>query len=150
MTKPNQIKMLNTEFGGLMIEFALILPVFLILAMGTIEGSLIMYNKSIITHAARIGARSGVVLKSPTLTISQTSDLAMTSALAYANNNLISLGSSVTSPTAIVDIGATTISFGTPVKVTVSYTYSGLYLKSILGFANDGVLLQSSAIMYHE
>lgn len=150
MTKPNQIKMLNTEFGGLMIEFALILPVFLILAMGTIEGSLIMYNKSIITHAARIGARSGVVLKSPTLTISQTSDLAMTSALAYANNNLISLGSSVTSPTAIVDIGSTTISFGTPVKVTVSYTYSGLYLKSILGFANDGVLLQSSAIMYHE
>jgi Flp pilus assembly protein TadG len=150
MTKPNQIKMLNPELGSLMIEFALILPVFLILALGTIEASLIMYNKSIITHAARIGARSGVVLKSPTLTVSQTSDLASVSALTYANNNLISLGSTIQSPTATVDIGSTTISFGTPVKVTVTYTYTGLYLKSVLGFANDGVLLQSSAIMYHE
>ena len=44
-----------------MIEFALVLPVLLIVLLGTVEFSFLLYNKAMITNASREGARLGIV-----------------------------------------------------------------------------------------
>jgi hypothetical protein len=47
--------------GAAMIEFALVLPVLLIVLLGTVEFSFLLYNKAMITNASREGARLGIV-----------------------------------------------------------------------------------------
>jgi hypothetical protein len=47
--------------GAAMIEFALVLPLLLIVLLGTVEFSFILYNKAMITNASREGARLGIV-----------------------------------------------------------------------------------------
>jgi len=49
--------------GAAMIEFALVLPVLLIVLLGTVEFSLLLYNKAMITNASREGARLGIVYR---------------------------------------------------------------------------------------
>ena len=46
--------------GATAVELAIILPVMLLFIFGIIEFSLLLYNKNIINHAAREGARIGV------------------------------------------------------------------------------------------
>ena len=47
--------------GAVAVEFALILPVLVLLLFGIVEFSLLMYNKQILTNASREGARYGIV-----------------------------------------------------------------------------------------
>lgn len=53
---------LNEE-GAAIIEFAIILPLFLIFVFGIIEFGAIMYNKAMITNASREGARFGILFE---------------------------------------------------------------------------------------
>ena len=46
--------------GVAAIEFALMLPVLLLLVFGIIEFSVILYNKAMVTNASREGARAGI------------------------------------------------------------------------------------------
>ena len=52
---------IRRENGTAAIEFAIILPLLLLLVFGIIEFSLLLYNKAMITNASREGARAGVV-----------------------------------------------------------------------------------------
>ena len=49
--------------GAAIVEFAIILPLLLLLIFGMIEFSLLMYNKAMITNASREGARRGIVYR---------------------------------------------------------------------------------------
>jgi hypothetical protein len=51
--------------GASMVEFAIVLPLLLLLVFGIIEFGLIVYNKQILTNACREGARAGVVQAAP-------------------------------------------------------------------------------------
>jgi len=57
------MKMKNQK-GAAVVEFAIVLPLLLVILFGIIEFGLIMYNKHIITNASREGARYGIVVKS--------------------------------------------------------------------------------------
>jgi len=46
-----------------MVEFAIILPIFLILVFGMIEFSILFYDKAVITNASREGARLGTMYR---------------------------------------------------------------------------------------
>ncbi len=59
MMKPRMI--IRRENGAAAVEFAIILPLLLLLLFGIIEFSLLLYNKAMITNASREGARTGVV-----------------------------------------------------------------------------------------
>jgi len=48
------------DHGGAMVEFAIVLPLLLILVFGIIELSLVLHNKSVLTNATREGARAGI------------------------------------------------------------------------------------------
>jgi len=51
----------GNQRGAALVEFALVLPLLLLLLFGIIEFSLLMYNKQIMTNASREGARYGIV-----------------------------------------------------------------------------------------
>jgi Flp pilus assembly protein TadG len=61
-------KKCKSQKGAAVIEFALILPILLLLLLGTIDGSLALYDKAVITNASREGARAGIVARNPKLT----------------------------------------------------------------------------------
>ena len=47
--------------GASAVEFALILPLLIVILFGIVEFGLLMYNKAVITNASREGARAGIV-----------------------------------------------------------------------------------------
>jgi Flp pilus assembly protein TadG len=55
----------KSESGAALVEFALILPVFMILVLGVFSGAVVYNQKLDLAHAAREGARFGSVLKTP-------------------------------------------------------------------------------------
>lgn len=61
--KLRTIKSLKGQNGAALVEFALILPILIILIMGIIEFSLLLYDKAVITNASREGARFGIVFR---------------------------------------------------------------------------------------
>ena len=50
------------EAGQDLVEYALVLPLFLFLTLGVIEFSLLYFQYSTVTNAAREGARAGIVM----------------------------------------------------------------------------------------
>jgi Flp pilus assembly protein TadG len=52
----------KSESGAALVEFALILPVFMILVLGVFSGAIVYNQKLDLAHAAREGARFGSVL----------------------------------------------------------------------------------------
>jgi Flp pilus assembly protein TadG len=55
----------NSEKGAAVVEFAVILPLLLVILFGIIEFGFLMYNQAMITNAAREGARAGIVIQTP-------------------------------------------------------------------------------------
>ena len=52
----------NNQRGAAAVEFAIVVIIFITLIFAIIEFGLLMFNKQIITNAAREGARYGIVL----------------------------------------------------------------------------------------
>ncbi|MEI8032372.1 MAG: TadE family protein [Chlorobiaceae bacterium] len=105
----------------MLVEFALILPVFLLLLFGVISFSVALYNKTVLTMATREGARAGAkYVKNRTSTIIQSS--AAAAALQLCQNNLISFGPGMTCnvPAPVIQNNILT--------VTANVNYTGLYV----------------------
>ena len=94
----------NNQKGAAAVEFAIIAIIFIILIFAIIEFGILMYNKQIITNAAREGARHGIVFRpeGARIPISDTTDQDTgqftkgidTVVLSYCENFLISFGTS--------------------------------------------------------
>lgn len=54
-------KFWKNQSGAAAVELAILAPVLILLAVGTFEFGLLLYNKQVITNAAREGARAGIV-----------------------------------------------------------------------------------------
>ncbi len=146
----------RSERGASLVEFALILPLLLVILFGIIEFGLIMYNKAIITNASREGARRGIVFRTlpPDFAYSPLSDAEITGVVnQYLADYLIGFAG---------DIATTTISRapGTPsgnlLTVQVSYPYQFLVLRALTSLLPGGsalpgtVNLSSAATMRME
>jgi Flp pilus assembly protein TadG len=59
---------LQSYRGASAVEFAIILPILILLVFGIIEFSLALYDKAMITNASREGARAGIVAQIPRVT----------------------------------------------------------------------------------
>jgi Flp pilus assembly protein TadG len=117
----------QAQQGAAAVEFALVLPILLLVFFGMVELSLALYDKAILTNASREGARAGIVLSSPKMTDAQIRAVVLN----YTNGSLISLGTT-TAPTVTVS-QSSPASFPNPLRVTVSYTYKGLGVGTMLG-----------------
>jgi Flp pilus assembly protein TadG len=149
-----------SQEGSALVELALILPFFLVIAFGIIEYGLVMYDQAVITNASREAARSAIAFKKPKLTVQQIEDAADT----YCFDRLISFGGSSTCSNVIVSVNNTqqtahstssiSDTSGIPVTVTVSYTYTYLVFGKLLGVLTGGnysnINLSATAVMNNE
>ena len=130
--------------GAAVVEFALILPILLLLLVGTIDASLALYDKAVITNASREGARAGIVARSPPLTDAQIKSMVER----YLQGALVSLGGTSALPSVQIQQG---ISDGDPtLQVTVLYTFQGVGLGSLSASLGKPWVLQSSTVMVYE
>lgn len=61
----------NNDDGASAVEFAIVLPLFLLFIFGIIEFGIIMYDKAMITNASREGARIGILYVDPPLPLNE-------------------------------------------------------------------------------
>ncbi|PKN06400.1 MAG: pilus assembly protein [Deltaproteobacteria bacterium HGW-Deltaproteobacteria-7] len=130
------------ERGVSAVEFALLLPVLVLIIFGIVEFGLIIYDKAVITNASREVARAGITQGANITNIK-------TDVVNKYKNNLITFGSDKLGDNAndiIVKIDSNndgnfenatcsdfTLPFGYPLQVTVSYNYNFLVLAPIMG-----------------
>ena len=135
----------KAQGGAAAVEFALVLPILLLLVFAILELGLLLYNKAVITNASREAARYGVVMRTP----KHTSGEIEQKALDYCSNFLVSLSPSA-NPDPIVSIDGAGESFGQPLTVTVNYTFSGLGLGTLLSPLTGPITLAATTVMTNE
>lgn len=133
-----------SERGIVAVEFALLLPVFLMILFGILEFGRMMYGREIVTNAAREGARAGIVARAPATT--KPSGATIT---AIANNYLTGTGISPASVT-FTPVGAQS-AYPAALTVSVVYRYSFLvpYLPAVIGIPNP-LIINTQVVMTHE
>ena len=131
------------EKGASAVEFALLLPVLVLLIFGIVEGGLILYDQAVITNASREGARMGILFATTRPTEQQIQDYVESRLLEdptkphdNSANPWQMISFSDANPDVIVPTGACA-SFGSNLTVTVNYDYSFLVLSSVVGLFGD-------------
>ena len=124
------------QAGSVSLEFVILLPFLIMVLVGIIDFSLMMYDKAALATGARSIARAATMLNSNTQT-----------AITNLNASVIGFGSyqpqvSGPSPTCAAPTAS-----GTATKVTINYTYQGLLVGSAFAALTGPVTLQESAVM---
>jgi len=131
---------INNQNGAALVEFAIVLPVLLMLIFGMIEFSILLYDKAMITNASREGARAGIVYSFPTPVTTAAITQTVNNSL---QTNLISLGgASVPTITAGQCTGS-----GAPLTVTVTYPYNFLVLPNFVQSLSGTITLNAQTVM---
>ena len=123
--------LIKNQKGAALVEFAIVVPLLILLATGIGEFGLVLYNKQVITNASREGARAGIVQwKHPPpppggtpYTDAQVRTLIDGIVQNYCNARLVTFGSN--NPPTVVSTWVNR-SFQQNVSVQVSYNYSFL------------------------
>ena len=129
------------ERGAVAAEFALLLPVILLILFGTIEFGMIMYSREVITNASREGARAGIVQVSPKPTAGAITTIATT----YLTGTGINPADVTITVTGAGGVNPATLT------VTATYRYPWLipYIPTVLGLPKP-LPLTGQTIMRHE
>jgi len=136
-------KILEQE-GAAATEFAIVLPLLLVLVFGIIEFSILLYDKAMITNASREGARAGIVYSYP----DRISDSKITEVInTYCSSHLITFGSG-TLP--VLEITRSGTSAGDSLTVTVRYKYDFLVLPNFIASLVGGTEIAGQTIMRME
>lgn len=139
---------LRNNRGVAAVEFALCLPVLILLVCGSIEFGLLFYNQQVITNASREGVRAGIVEGT---TIDEIKNVVAN----YCNGKLINLNGS-----AELDLNNITVDppdtdgddipdhapNESDLTVEVAYDYDFLFI-SILGFTDKTLYAQTTMRM---
>ena len=80
--------LLKSQKGATAVEFAIILPLLLLLIFGIIEFGLLLFNRHVITNAAREAARAGIVVRIPRLSNAEIETVARN----YCEQYLVTFG----------------------------------------------------------
>ncbi|MEP6890207.1 MAG: TadE/TadG family type IV pilus assembly protein [Nitrospirota bacterium] len=113
-------KGLRSESGASAVEFALLLPVLMMVLFGIIEFGLALYRQAILTNASREGARLGIVQSVPAITTAAIN--------ATIDNYLTNAGVTPGSVSRTIVAGGVT---GTPVRVTLTLPYTFAVLPNL-------------------
>jgi Flp pilus assembly protein TadG len=156
--------------GAQAVEFALVLPFFILILLAVLDFGMLAYNKAIITNASREGVRSGVVLSA-----AWSAEGVRQSACNYVRNTLISVNSEVNktttckgtvtndlvvslyagsnatcpTPTGAEFTGTIPPAFGVPVVMTISYPFKGFWLGTGTS-VSSAIKLNACTQMVHE
>ena len=126
-----RFRKINNQNGAAMVEFAIVLPLLLMLIFGMIEFSVMLYDKAMLTNATREGARLGILYRPDPIPVDDIPDTVTN----YLQNNLISLGGASNWETVgqtVVSGTCTAAGAGAPLTVTLTYTYRFLVLPNFI------------------
>lgn len=137
-------RLASDERGVAALEFVLVFPFLMTVLFGIVDTSLLLCDKAVITNASREAARAGVVVRVPQMAASDVANVA----LAYTQNSLVT-GGTATTPTVSVTQASGT-SPGSPLSVTVTYTYEGLVLGSAMSALTGPVTVSATTVMNYE
>jgi Flp pilus assembly protein TadG len=129
--------------GQAMVEFALVIPVLLLLLLGIIEFGLLLYNQQVITNASREGARYGIVARETRRDLTEITAVVD----AYAGSRMVTFGSGSPNTTMATPDGT---DFGDDLTVTVTFHYDFLVLPNFLAFLVGGQTLEARTTMKYE
>lgn len=118
----------DRQRGQSLVEFAFVLPLLLLVMMGTIELTLALYNKAMITNASREGARAGIAYRvdPTTFNYSPLTDAEIANVVSsYLSTWLVTFGPPSPATTSTTRVGT---SPGGTLTVSVAYTYRFLVL----------------------
>ena len=135
------IEKIKNEKGAALVEFAIVLPLLLMLVFGMIEFSIMFYDKAVITNASREGARAGIVYDFPDRI--STGDIE-TIVGNYCGGRLITFGSTNQETTTVI---GPCINAGDTITVTVTYPYDFLVLPNFVTTLTGPMDLSAVTIM---
>ena len=133
--------LLKSQKGATAVEFAIILPLLLLLIFGSIEFGLFLYNRHVITNAVREAARAGIVVRIPRLSNNDIETIARN----YCEQYLVTFGAGTLNiplpllredesgnPLGMDDEGKPILGgFGDVLIVEATYDYDWLFLSNI-------------------
>jgi hypothetical protein len=137
------MKLVFCRKGVSVLEFAIILPLLLVILFGIIEFGFLMYNQQVITNAAREGARYGVVFKDPAVTVPEILDVVDE----YVQGHLVTLGGTGGNLVPSADRTCGQGSYGASLTVGVTYDYGFLVLANLVPGIGITKQLSSQAVM---
>jgi len=131
-------KRLRSESGASAVEFALLLPVLMMILFGIIEFGMALYRQAILTNASREGARLGIVQSAPPITTAMID--------AAIDTYLTSAGITPGTVSRTIVAGGVT---GTPVSVALTLPYTFVSLPGLTGITPT-INLNALTVMRHE
>ncbi len=139
--------------GVAAVEFAIILPLLMIIIFGIIEFGFMLYDKAVITNASREGARLGIAFHVTSGVYDPINDATITDTInQYLGNYLVSLGG-VSTPDIDIARAANTetgdLSPGGTLTVDIAYQYRFLIL-NLFGASGPTVGLGARTVMKFE
>ncbi len=135
--------------GVVAVEFALLFPILTAIFFSVIEWGFVMYDKAVITNAAREGARFGIGFNLPRNTQAQI-QTATTNACTGA---LLTMGGSISCAATATLLGTGTFAapaVGDRLSVTVTTTYNGTALLALYNMLVGPIVLTETAVMRYE
>jgi Flp pilus assembly protein TadG len=137
---------IGEQKGAAATEFAIVLPLLIVLVFGIIEFSILLYDKAMITNASREGSRAGIVYAYP----DRISDDDITAVInTYCSTHLITFSTGARLPPTIT-ILRTGTSAGDSLTVTVKYKYDFLVLPNFIASLVGGIEIAGETIMRME
>ena len=129
------------ERGSVAVEFAILLPLFIMFVWGAIEFGLAYYTQEVLTNATREGARAGIVQAVPKRTVTDIQSIVT----AYVTTaGLSTTGLSTT----VAGAGG---AFPAPLTVTSTYPHRFSVISMITaGSVPTTITLSASTVMRHE
>jgi Flp pilus assembly protein TadG len=142
---------LKNEKGVAAVEFAILLPLLLLIIFGGVEYGLVMFNQQVLTNASREAARAGIVVGSDSIADPDILGIA----LDYCQDYLVTFESPQPSPTVTIARDVDNSSeFGHPLSVTVQYDYRFLLLPNLSGLfggsSSSSLALEARTTMRYE
>jgi Flp pilus assembly protein TadG len=137
---------IKDQKGASAVEFAIILPVLLLVLFGIIEFSIAFYDKAMITNASREGARAGIVFRASPLTNVEITDIVNN----YLSDNLITFSGTSVPDITVTPVDTSTLTMGDPLTVTVSYPYNYYVLPGFVAGLTGSINLNATTVMRME
>jgi len=146
-------QLIKNENGAAAVEFAILLPLLVLLLAGIIEYGLVMFNQQMITNASREAARAGIVQQTPRLAFTGTDSVEQI-ALDYCQDFLVTFDSVNPLPTVTSNLPDGSQEFGDRLTVIVQYNYQFLFLPNIQSLFGDSgsntLTMQATTTMRYE
>jgi Flp pilus assembly protein TadG len=143
------MRIFNEQKGVAIVEFALVVPLLLMLIFGMIEFSLLFYNKAMLTNACREGARQGIVFRADVngdrdpVTDAEIRNVV----LAYCQDYMVNFGPASLTAGDITVNRPSGAAPGQPLEVAATYHYDFMVMPGFIAALAGGLDIPARTIM---